>query len=71
MVISTSTSPSRIGDAVGAEVWLMMAGGREPNQPPEGEYGIKNRIIWRRHWTEQWPVLIQRMARALEARLKG
>lgn len=70
MVISTSTSPSRIGDAVGAEVWLMMAGGRQPNQPPEGEYGIKNRIIWRRHWTEQWPVLIQRMARALEARLK-
>ena len=71
MVISTSTSPSRIGDAVGAEVWLMMAAGRQPNQPPEGEYGIRNRIIWRRHWTEQWPVIIERMARALEARLKA
>lgn len=71
MVISTSTSPSRIGDAVGAEVWLMMAGGRQPNQPPEGEFGIENRIVWRRHWTEQWPVLIERMARALDARLKG
>jgi tetratricopeptide (TPR) repeat protein len=71
MVISTSTSPSRIGDAVGAEVWLMMAGGRQPNQAPEGEFGIRNRIIWRRHWTEQWPVLIERMARALDARLKG
>jgi tetratricopeptide (TPR) repeat protein len=71
MVISTSTSPSRIGDAVGAEVWLMMAGGRQPNQPPEGEYGIRNRMIWRRHWTEQWSVLIERIARALEARLKA
>ena len=71
MVISTSTSPSRIGDAVGAEVWLMMAGGSQPMQPPEGEFGIKNRIVWRRHWTEEWPVLIQRMARALEARLKA
>ena len=71
MVVSTSTSPSRIGDAVGAEVWLMMAGGQHPKQPPEGEYGIKNRIVWRRHWTEEWPVLIERMARALEARLKG
>lgn len=71
MVISTSTSPSRIGDAVGAEVWLMMAGGRQPMQPPEGEFGIENRIVWRRHWTEEWPVLIERMARALEARLKG
>lgn len=71
MVISTSTSPSRIGDAVGAEVWLMMAGGSQTMQPPEGEFGIKNRIVWRRHWTEEWPVLINRMARALEARLKA
>jgi tetratricopeptide (TPR) repeat protein len=71
MVISTSTSPSRIGDAVGTEVWLMMAGGRHPNQPPEGEFGIANRIVWRRHWTESWPAVIERMARALEARLKA
>jgi len=71
MVISTSTSPSRIGDAVGAEVWLMIAGASQPMQPPEGEFGIKNRIVWKRHWTEPWPVLIERMARALEARLKG
>jgi tetratricopeptide (TPR) repeat protein len=71
MVISTSTSPSRIADAVGTEVWLMMAGGRQPLQPPEGEFGIENRIVWRRHWTEEWTVLIERMARALEARLAG
>ncbi len=71
MVISTSTSPSRIGDAVGAEVWLMMAGASQTMQPPEGEFGIENRIVWRRHWTEEWPVLIERMARALEARMKG
>ena len=71
MVISTSTSPSRIGDAVGTEVWLMMAGGRETMQPPEGEFGIENRIVWRRHWTEEWTTLLERMARALEARLMG
>src|SRR3546814_16702442 len=50
MVISTSTSPSRLGDAVGAEVWLMIAGGRQPKQPPEGASGTENRIAWRRHW---------------------
>jgi tetratricopeptide (TPR) repeat protein len=69
MVISTSTSPSRIADALGVEVWLMIAGAAQPMQPPEGEFGIKNRIVWKRHWTEQWPILIERMARALEARL--
>ncbi|WP_167225108.1 tetratricopeptide repeat protein [Pelagibius litoralis] len=71
MVISTSTSPERIADAVGVEVWLMTAGGRQPMQPPEGEYAVKNRIVWRRHWTEDWKVLIARMARALEARLEA
>lgn len=71
MVISTSTSPNRIGDAMGKEVWLMMAGGSCTLQPPEGEFGLANRLIWRRHWTEDWSVLIERMARALEARLKG
>jgi tetratricopeptide (TPR) repeat protein len=71
MVISTSTSPSRLADAVGTEVWLMMAGGREVNQPPEGEFGLSHRIIWRRHWTEEWPTLIGRMAKALEARLQA
>ena len=70
MVISTSTSPSRIADAVGTEIWLMMAGGSQTMQPTEGEFGLRHRLTWRRHWTEQWPVLIARMARALEARLK-
>ena len=69
MVISTSTSPSRIADALGVEIWLMIAGAAQQMQPPEGEFGIKNRIVWKRHWTEQWPTLIERMARALEARL--
>src|SRR3546814_2464383 len=45
MVISTSTSPSRIGEAVGAQVRLQMAGGRMQKQPTEGEYGIENRKI--------------------------
>ena len=71
MVISTSTSPNRIGDAMGKEVWMMIAGGRHPLQPPEGDYGLANRLIWRRHWTEDWSVLIGRMAKALEARMKG
>lgn len=71
MVLTTSTSPNRIGDAMGKEVWLMMAGGSRTLQPPEGDIGLANRLIWKRHWTEDWPVLIQRMARALEARLKG
>ena len=71
MVISTSTSPSRIGDAVGAEVWLMMAGASRKQQPTEGEFGIPNRLVWRRHWTEAWGVLLARMARALEARVEA
>ncbi|MGD1876923.1 MAG: tetratricopeptide repeat protein [Kiloniellaceae bacterium] len=71
MVISTSTSPNRIGDAMGKEVWMMIAGGRQTLQPPEGDYGLANRLIWRRHWTEDWSVLIERMAKALEARMKG
>ncbi|MGF1631427.1 MAG: tetratricopeptide repeat protein [Kiloniellaceae bacterium] len=71
MVISTSASPRRIGDAVGKEVWLMKAAGSQPRQPVVGEYGAKSNMTWQRHWTEPWPVLIERMARALEARLKG
>ena len=71
MVITTSTSPNRIGDAMGKEVWLMMAGGSRTLQAPEGDIGLANRLIWRRHWTEDWSVLIGRMARALEARLKA
>lgn len=71
MVVSTSTSPSRIADAVGKEVWLMVAGGRQPLQPVLGEFGLPRRMVWQRHWTEDWSVLIERMARALEARVKG
>jgi hypothetical protein len=40
-------------------------------QAPEGDIGLANRLIWRRHWTEDWSVLIGRMARALEARLEA
>jgi len=69
LVISTSSSPSRIGDALGKEVWLLMAGARQPLQPPIGEYGLPNRMVWQRHWTERWEVLMDRMARALESRL--
>jgi len=71
MVISTSTSPSRIADAVGKEVWLMVAGGYQPQQPVTGEFGLAKRMVWQRHWTEQWSVLIERMAHALEARVAG
>ena len=71
MVLTTSTSPNRIGDAMGKEVWLMMAGASRTAQPPEGDIGLANRLIWKRHWTEDWPVLIQRLARALEARLSS
>ncbi|GAB4371124.1 MAG: glycosyltransferase FlmG [Kiloniellaceae bacterium] len=70
MVLSTSSSPSRIAEAVGTEVWLMSAAGSQLNQPPKGEYGIPHHIHWQRHWTEPWSVLMERMARALEARLK-
>ncbi|MGF1591674.1 MAG: tetratricopeptide repeat protein [Kiloniellaceae bacterium] len=71
LVISTSTSPSRIADALGKEVWLLSAGGRQPVQPPIGEYGLRNRMVWQRHWTEQWSVLMERMARALRERVEG
>ena len=71
LVMSTSSSPSRIAEAVGREVWLMSAGATRPLQPPKGEFGIPHHIRWQRHWTEPWPVLMERMARALEARLKG
>jgi len=71
MIVTTSTSPNRIGDAMGKEVWMMMAGGHHPLHAPEGDIGLPNRLIWRRHWTEEWSVLIDRMARALAARLKG
>lgn len=71
MLITTSTSPQRIAEAVGKEVWLMSTGGRCPMQPPVGEYGVPHQIHWQRHWKEPWPVLMGRMARALEARLRG
>jgi tetratricopeptide (TPR) repeat protein len=71
MVMSTASSPSRIAEALGKEVWLMTAGGSCVNQPPFGEYGVPHHLHWARHWTEPWPVLLARMARALEARLKG
>ena len=71
LVVSTASSPSRIAEAVGKEVWLMSAGARCPLQPPTGDYGIPHHIYWQRHWKEPWSVLMERMARALEARLKG
>jgi tetratricopeptide (TPR) repeat protein len=69
MVLSTSTSPSRFANALGKEVWILVAGGRQPQQPLLGEYGTKSRLIWQRHWTEEWSVLIERMARALTVRI--
>ncbi|WP_340118614.1 tetratricopeptide repeat protein [Pelagibius sp. 7325] len=71
MLLSTASSPSRIAEAVGKEVWLMTAGGRCVNQPPTGEYGVPHHLHWARHWTEPWSVLMERIARALEARLKA
>ena len=71
MLLSTASSPSRIAEAVGKEVWLMSAGGRQPMQPPTGEYGVPHHLYWQRHWTEPWSALMERMARALEARLKA
>jgi len=71
MVVSTSSSPNRIADAVGTEVWLMMAGARCPEQPVNGDYGLPNRMVWQRHWTEEWPVLIERIARAVKARVEA
>ena len=71
MVLSTSSSPSRIAEALGKEVWLMTAGGGQPGQTPIGEYGVPHHMCWQRHWTEPWSVLMARMARALEARVKG
>ncbi len=71
MVLSTASSPSRIAEAVGKEVWLMTAGGSCRSQPPKGEYGVPHHILWQRHWSEPWSVLMERMARALEARLKA
>src|SRR3546814_2042345 len=68
MVMSTSTSPQRIAEAVGKEVWLMSAAGSRLNQPPTGEYGMPHHLHWQRHWTEPWSVLMERMALALEAR---
>ena len=71
MVVTTASSPSRIAEAVGKEVWLMTAGGSYVNQPPGGEYGVPHHLHWRRHWSEPWPKLMARIARALEARLKA
>jgi hypothetical protein len=71
MVLSTSSSPSRIAEAVGKEVWLMSAGGSCLNMPPKGEYGVPHHLHWQRHWTEPWSVLMERIARALETRVKG
>lgn len=70
MAITASTSPGRIANALGKEVWIMTAGGAKPNAAPMGEYASKNRLIWRRHWNEEWSPLVERVARALEARLK-
>ncbi|MEO3429431.1 tetratricopeptide repeat protein [Pelagibius sp. CAU 1746] len=71
MVLSTSTSPSRIAEAVGKEIWLMSAGGSRVNESPKGEYGVPHHLHWQRHWTEPWSVLMERIAAALEARLRG
>ncbi|WP_420348829.1 tetratricopeptide repeat protein [Pelagibius sp.] len=71
LVVSTSSSPNRIADAMGTEVWLMMAGASRPDQPVTGDYGLPNRMIWQRNWTEEWPVLIERIARALKARVEA
>src|SRR3546814_16559980 len=60
MVMSTSTSPQRIAEAVGKEVWLMSAAGSRLNQPPTGEYGMPHHLHWQRHWTEPWSVLMER-----------
>ena len=69
LVISTSSSPNRIADAVGTEIWLMMAGASQTEQPVAGDFGLPNRMVWQRHWTEEWPVLLARVARAFKARL--
>ncbi len=71
MAITASTSPGRIANALGKEVWIMTAGGAKPHAAPMGEYASKNRLIWRRHWNEEWSLLVERVARALEARLKA
>jgi tetratricopeptide (TPR) repeat protein len=70
MAITASTSPGRIANALGKEVWIMTAGGQCPGAPVHGEYGSKNRLIWRRFWKEDWSAIINRVARTLEARLK-
>jgi tetratricopeptide (TPR) repeat protein len=69
LVMSTASSPSRIAEAVGKEVWLMSAGASRPQQPPSGDYGIPHQLHWKRQWKEPWSALMERMARALEARL--
>jgi tetratricopeptide (TPR) repeat protein len=69
MAITASTSPGRIANALGKEVWIMTAGGHCPDTPVRGEYGSKNRLIWRRFWKEDWSAIINRVARTLEARV--
>ena len=71
LVLSTSTSPQRIAEAVGKEVWLVSAGAHQALQPPHGECGVPHQLHWRRCWNEPWSVLMKRIARALEARLDG
>lgn len=69
LAITASTSPGRILAALGKESWVMTAGGSQPNQPVKGEYGSPNRMIWKRHWKEDWSATINRVARTLEARI--
>jgi hypothetical protein len=42
-----------------------------PGQTPIGEYRVPQNMSWQGHCAEPWSVLMARMVRALEARLKG
>src|SRR3546814_3493880 len=63
MVMSTSTSPQRIAEAVGKEVWLMSAAGSRLNQPPTGEYGMPHHLHWQRHRSEEHTSELQSLMR--------
>lgn len=66
MVVSASTAPARIADALGKDVWIMAAGAEQPSQPPETEPLFGHCLQWQRHWTETWQDLIPRVSQALK-----
>lgn len=69
LVVSTSTSPIRIAQALGKETWLLSAGANRPGAAPDGEHGVPNQICWRRHWDEPWDAVMRRVARAMMTRV--